>query len=225
MAQIGVHTVRLLLIRHAQTMSNISRLLDTEAPGPGLSSLGRRQAKGLIEALQDEYLDAIYVSTHARTALTAAPLAESRSLPTVVGHGLHEIPAGVFEMLGDTPSVEGYLAALRSWVDGDLSVRVPGGEDGHEFLGRFDAALNAIADSGAHNVAVFSHGGAIRTWALIRASQARPLLHPDRDIENTDIVVMEGAPTRWRVTELRPENRRGFDPCDPPGILPDCELL
>ena len=32
--------MRLILVRHGQTPSNIERLLDTGAPGPGLTELG-----------------------------------------------------------------------------------------------------------------------------------------------------------------------------------------
>ena len=36
--------MRLLLIRHGQTPSNLKHLLDTEAPGPTLTPLGQEQA-------------------------------------------------------------------------------------------------------------------------------------------------------------------------------------
>ena len=36
--------MRLILVRHGQTPSNIERLLDTGAPGPGLTELGLAQS-------------------------------------------------------------------------------------------------------------------------------------------------------------------------------------
>lgn len=43
--------MRLLLVRHGETPSNVDRLLDTAVPGPGLTRLGERQAAALPEAL------------------------------------------------------------------------------------------------------------------------------------------------------------------------------
>ncbi|POC80683.1 histidine phosphatase family protein, partial [Vibrio vulnificus] len=43
--------MRLILIRHGQTESNVHRLLDTAMPGPGLTELGQQQAAGLVSAL------------------------------------------------------------------------------------------------------------------------------------------------------------------------------
>lgn len=43
--------MRLLLIRHGQTPSNLKHLLDTAAPGPGLTPLGQDQAAALPQAL------------------------------------------------------------------------------------------------------------------------------------------------------------------------------
>ena len=39
--------MRLLLVRHGQTPSNVAGLLDTALPGPGLTALGTRQAAAI----------------------------------------------------------------------------------------------------------------------------------------------------------------------------------
>lgn len=72
--------MRLLLIRHGQTPSNLKHLLDTAEPGPGLTSLGQKQAAALPDALASERIDALYASTLVRTQLTAAPLAAATGL-------------------------------------------------------------------------------------------------------------------------------------------------
>src|SRR5665647_3502119 len=43
--------MRLILVRHGQTSSNISRALDTAEPGPDLTDLGRAQAAALSRVL------------------------------------------------------------------------------------------------------------------------------------------------------------------------------
>ena len=70
--------MRLLLVRHGQTAANVRGELDTAIPGPGLTRLGRRQAKAIPTELADEAIDGIYSSALIRTQETAQPLATSR---------------------------------------------------------------------------------------------------------------------------------------------------
>ena len=73
--------MRLMLIRHGQTPSNVLGLLDTNPPGPGLTDLGIRQAAALPATLAGCRIDAIYASNQPRAQLTAQPLAAARGLP------------------------------------------------------------------------------------------------------------------------------------------------
>ncbi len=59
--------MRLILIRHGQTPSNVAFLLDTAVPGPGLTDLGEKQAAALPHTLADVDIDLLYVSTLTRT--------------------------------------------------------------------------------------------------------------------------------------------------------------
>lgn len=58
--------MRLTLVRHGQTLSNVSRLLDTAYPGADLDETGRRQAVELAARFAGVDIDAIYVSDLAR---------------------------------------------------------------------------------------------------------------------------------------------------------------
>ena len=42
-------------------------------------------------------------------------------------------------MRSDHDAVAGYIGAVATWLEGDLTHRMPGGETGEEFLARFDA--------------------------------------------------------------------------------------
>ena len=55
--------MRLILVRHGQTPSNIHGLLDTDAPGPGLTELGLAQAEAVPDALAQQPVDRLFVST------------------------------------------------------------------------------------------------------------------------------------------------------------------
>ena len=83
-------------------------------------------------------IGALAVSTLVRTQLTAAPLAGARGLTPTVFDGLREVRAGDLEGRSDTAAVTTYVGCVVSWAAGDLDARVPGSEDGHEFLARYD---------------------------------------------------------------------------------------
>jgi len=206
--------VKLILVRHGQTPSNVAGLLDTAPPGPGLTETGLRQARAVPAALAAQTVDAIFASNQTRAQQTAAPLAAARGLGVSVLAGLREIAAGDLEMAGDADSVHRYIGALFSWLDGDLTARIPGGPNGFDFLERYDAAVAAIAESimnaaGPDGVAVaVSHGAAIRAWAAIRAagpaSAESGLGH--RHLDNTGAVMVQRADDgAWRVLEWRTE--------------------
>ncbi|MFI8242712.1 histidine phosphatase family protein [Streptomyces sp. NPDC085866] len=188
--------MRLLLIRHGQTPSNLDHLLDTAVPGPGLTPLGEAQAAALPAALADEDIDALYASTLTRTQLTAAPLAAARALGVIVRDGIREITAGDLEMVpGDSPEGERYMRTVFAWAAGDTTLRIPGGENGEEVLARYDAVIAEAAASGAGSVAMISHGAAIRMWTAARADNVDVAFAAARPLENTGVVILEGSPS------------------------------
>ncbi|MGP2437624.1 histidine phosphatase family protein [Streptomyces sp. JW3] len=209
--------MRLLLIRHGQTPSNLKHLLDTAAPGPGLTPLGQEQAAALPGALAKERIDVLYVSTLVRTQLTAAPLAAATGLAPRVRDGLREVAAGELEMRGDDEAAARYLATAFAWSAGDTGRRLPGGEDGVAALGRFDAVVaeaaesvaaesvaaeSEVAESGAGTVAMVSHGAMIRTWVAARAANVDVAYAAAHPLGNTGVVVLDGSPgAGWRVLQ------------------------
>lgn len=194
--------MRLLLIRHGQTPGNVLGQIDTAYPGPGLTKLGHTQAADLATALGDSGVEALFASTLVRTQLTAAPLAEARQLDVDIRSGLHEIEAGELELRSDMDSVRQYLETLYSWGLGDLSAATPGGPDGHEFFGRFDDDVAAIAKSGVDVAAAFSHGAAIRVWVANRAKNVTPIFGAENQLNNAGIVTLEGSTSHgWTLLD------------------------
>ncbi len=190
--------MRLLLLRHAQTPSNVSGQLDARTPGPGLTDLGERQAEAVPDALAGVPIDRIAVSTLLRTQLTAAPLAGRRGLDPVITEGVEEIGAGDLSMRSDAEAWQGYRETVTAWALGDLDRRMPGGQDGWEFMERFDAAIAGIAATGSENPVVVSHGGAIRAWAWHRTGGGA--LTGTTPLSNTGLVELDGDPgSGWRL--------------------------
>ncbi|MFE0099710.1 histidine phosphatase family protein [Streptomyces sp. NPDC059009] len=212
--------MRLLLIRHGQTPSNVKHLLDTAAPGPALTPLGQEQAAALPEALAAERIDALYASTLVRTQLTAAPLAAAEELEIQVRDGIREVAAGDLEMRGDDDAITTYMTTAFAWSAGDTDRRMPGGENGVEALGRFDAVVAEAAATGARTVAMVSHGAAIRTWVGARAHNIDVAFASHHALGNTGLVVVSGSPEEgWRA--LSWEGRSlGPEADDPEGSGP-----
>lgn len=194
--------MRLLLIRHGQTSSNVLGLLDTAAPGAALTVLGAEQASAIPGALEGHPVDLIAVSTLIRTQLTAGPLAAARGLTPLIRGGIREISAGRSEMSGDLTAVQAYLSVMGRWMDGNLDEVVPGGEGGHAVLGRFDAVVAEIADTGVTSGVLFSHGAVIRVWTALRCRNLSADFGRANRLGNTGIAVLEGDPeSGWIAAE------------------------
>lgn len=190
--------MRLLLVRHGQTSSNVGRKLDTAVPGADLTALGERQARALPAALEGAGIDAIYVSDLVRTQQTAAPLARALGLDPHVRPGLREISAGDLEMADDLPSVRLYVETMLRWAGGDLTPRLPGGESGAATLRRFDRVVEEAART-ADVAVLVSHGAMIRAWAGARCPDVTVGLAAENPLSNTGAVVLTGTPGSWRL--------------------------
>jgi broad specificity phosphatase PhoE len=190
--------MRLLLIRHAQTPENVAGILGSTIPGPALTELGLEQAAAIPAALAGESIDAVFVSTMQRTALTAAPLVSALGFSAQVIDGLQEIHAGDFEGRSDKDAIRGYMGTIISWWQ-DSTARIPGGESGDEFFARFTAAVETAVE-GRETVVLFSHGAAIRTWASATSKNIDEAFSRSHDLKNTAMITLEGSPAEGWIT-------------------------
>lgn len=204
--------MRLILVRHGQTSSNVGGFLDTEKPGADLTDLGREQARKLTDVFDHEPIEAIYASTLVRTQQTAAPLAGLFGLETRIRDGLREISAGDLEMRADEASVRTYLETIFEWSAGNLQARLPGGETGNEVFDRFDEVITEIAGLALHTAVVVSHGAMIRSWTAARAGNITTDYAAWRPVANTGAVILEGDPGQgWQGLDWEGEALGGPD--------------
>lgn len=218
--------MRLLLIRHGQTPANVLGQLDTGEPGPGLTERGDRQAAAIPHALHAERIEAVYVSTLVRTHRTAAPLVAALGITPKVRAGLREIGAGALEMRDNHASHRVYLETSFSWAAGTPDARIPGGENGVEFLARYDEVVGEIAASGAGTVAIVSHGAAIRVWVASRVSGVDERYASSHMLENTAMIAIEGDPeSGWRLASWGRDPLGGHMLDDPTADDPTGEPL
>jgi len=198
--------MRLILVRHGQTSSNVEHLLDTASPGAGLTALGQAQAESLVDVVAHERIDAVFASPLLRAQQTASPLALSRGLDIGIQAGVREIAAGELEMRGDWDAAEAYLGAMARWGSGDLGHRIPSGESGAEFFGRYDRGIAEIveavrvpsSDDAGRTAVVVTHGAAMRLWVSVRARNV-DVVRLERPMANTGVIVLEGGPGAWDV--------------------------
>ncbi|MGL3807792.1 histidine phosphatase family protein [Paeniglutamicibacter sp. R2-26] len=192
--------MRLLLIRHGETASNVAQALDTAAPGAPLNEVGLAQAESLALQLAEDRLDAVYSSPLIRARMTATPLAAARGLMLAEHAGLSEISAGDLEMRTDAEAQLAYRDVFFRWLQGDLTAKIPGGEDGRTALDRFSAVIEQAGAEGTESLAVVSHAAMLMTWMASRNSNFDLSLLRQAPLRNTGVAVLESGPGgRWTV--------------------------
>lgn len=177
----GESNTTLWLARHGQSEWNHTGRV-TGQLDPELSDKGVEQAQALSACLQEEGLDAIYVSSLRRTEQTAAPAARATGAPVQRIAALDEIGMGVLEGRWRDERDPDAQALWARWKAQPWLFTVPGGEAFTDFTERVQAALRAIL--GRHEgrrVLVVGHGatnrvllGTLLGWPRERWSEIRP---------------------------------------------------
>jgi len=201
-----VSTLRLVLVRHGQTPSNVIGSLDARPPGPPLTDLGRQQAAAVAESLSGQPVVAVYASVAVRAQETAAPIAAAHTLDVQVVDGIHEAFVGDLECRNDPDSVRAFFDVFHRWTRAlDLDVPMPGGESAQQVLDRF---LPVVADIRSRHedgvVVLVSHGAAIRITSFALSPNVDAELADQHLLHNCGRVVLEAdsaSPTGWRCLE------------------------
>jgi len=185
-------TMRLLLVRHGETADNIARTIGSRPPGPPLSAVGLEQATALAQVLEDEPVGVVHSSEALRAVQTARTLARALGVPHREVVGAHEIDAGELEGLTYAEALPVYMSTMQQWWS-DREARIPGGENGREFLLRFDEAIaSVIRGTGSEETAVVvSHEAAICVWAANTAENLDAEFSRTHGLRNTGIVALE----------------------------------
>jgi broad specificity phosphatase PhoE len=193
--------VKLVLVRHGETASNVGMVLDSLPPGPPLTDLGQEQAKLLADALADEPVVAVYASTAVRAQQTAAPVAAKHGMAVQVVEGVQEIFCGDLEGRSDREAYGIFVKTASEWAEGRLELVLPGGENGRQVVDRCLAAIAAVTEGVTDGTVVLvSHGGAIRLTGQALAPNVTASLAAGGLLPNTGRVVLESDGDGWRCT-------------------------
>jgi len=167
-------SVRLVLVRHGQSHSNVERRLDTRPPGSSLTGLGVDQARRFARCYAQRPGMLVH-SVALRAVETASVIGEEFGLEPRVVEGIHEVQVGDLEMRNDDEAVEAFNKVYERWHLGELDAALPGGETATDVLDRYLPVLTSLRlryldnDDWTRDIVVVSHGAAIRLAAATLA--------------------------------------------------------
>jgi hypothetical protein len=222
----GEHqSIQIDFVRHGQTNSNASDIIDTAIPGAPLNALGLQQANTIATVLNSQGpFAAIFDSQLIRTQQTALPLETLTGLTAQPLAGLNEINAGILEGMPQIPAGLLYIVGPIAWTHGLplVAMLAPGSTNpnGVVFFQGFDNALETMYDAALANPVVAANGQitdvaysselAIEVGTLMSVNNPQPLLMLTHPLPNTGVVVVDGSPQggwtmeSWDGTSIPP---------------------
>jgi broad specificity phosphatase PhoE len=150
----------LLFIRHAET--DMVGLFCGHSDPP-VNEHGHRQIEGLLRALENESIDAVYTSDLSRALTTADAIAKAARLSPVAVPGLREIDFGEWEGRSWQEIESRNATYARRWSETYPQLPAPGGESFEAFQSRVMAEVERLLTLPDQKcLAVVTHGGVMR---------------------------------------------------------------
>lgn len=155
--------MRLLLVRHGQTDSNVEGRSQGRRDVP-LNEHGRRQAAALAERLREPAPAAVYASPSQRAQDTAAAIAAACGVEVSTDERLAELDQGELDGLTPPEMRERDPEFLRRWMSEDpAELTMPGGESLADAQRRMLGAVrDIVARHADETVVAVSHNLALK---------------------------------------------------------------
>ncbi len=192
----GTRETELYLIRHGESVPNVTPTIGGMRGDAGLTDRGREQARLLEKRLREEQVraDRLYVSTLPRALETAEYVSRALDLPAQPEDDLHELRPGD----ADGMDVDEWRERYGEPVHDPFRPFAPGGESWVAFLARSGAALAALVDRHpGETVVAVCHGGVIESSFYLAFGLGGTA-------ERIGFATLNTSITRWR-------HRRGDD--------------
>lgn len=189
---------KLILVRHGETEGNVAKILDTRVPGLPLTERGAAQAKTFGSNLIAPPR-ALLSSAALRARQTASYIEAATGVAADVLDDVHEVQVGELEGLNDPHAHRTFQRIYRAWHEGDLTERVPGGENGEDVLARFLPVIETLRTSfllpeaGGGDVLLVNHGAAMRLVARTLSGVAPPFT-TNNHLDNTETIELVPRP-------------------------------
>jgi broad specificity phosphatase PhoE len=190
---------RLYLVRHGENHANLTLEFSHRKVDYPLTAKGVLQAQQAAVYFAEKGIHAIYSSPLKRAQETAEIIGTTLHLPVVVMEECREVNVGDLE--GQPPTKELWAfhnSIIKAWMEGEHTLRFPGGENYLELRQRFQQGLLQVTtDKEDHSLIIVAHGG-IFSFTL------RDFC-PDFIMEN---LVSKGNPNS-SISEVLVERREG----------------
>ncbi len=156
-------TKQIYLIRHGQTQYNLLGIVQGGGVDTDLNDLGRRQAQAFFEAYGHVPFDKVYTSKLKRSIQSVQRFIDG-GIPTENYAGLNEMNWGIREGMRITPEEDAYYyETLRQWNEGNVGLRLEGGESPLDVQARQKPVLDLILSRPEEEtILICMHGRAMR---------------------------------------------------------------
>jgi probable phosphoglycerate mutase len=164
----NVKTKEIYLIRHGQTQYNLMGIVQGGGVDTDLNDTGRMQAQAFFQAYKDIPFDKVYTSALKR-AIQSVESFINMGLPWERHAGLNEMSWGVREGTRITPEEDAYYyETLRRWSEGEIDLRLEGGESPQELYNRQKPVLDLILSRPEEEkILICMHGRAMRMFLCL----------------------------------------------------------
>jgi len=184
---------RVFVVRHGEADYDRPDVMTDE--GGRLSARGREEALVTASWLKGERIAAIYASPLTRARETAEVFGQVLDVPVTTLPGVEEFRVADLDGQGFEVG-QRYFGA---WLAGQLDLRWPGGETGHEVITRMTNALDYLSlRHRGEALIVISHGGAMSLTLPRIASGGGVSLHAPPPLATCAIVRLEVDADGWR---------------------------
>lgn len=152
----------IFLVRHGETDFNKRMIVQGRGINSSINETGQKQAKSFFDKYKTYPFDVLYTSSLMRTHQTMQHFIET-GMSHIITDNLDEIDWGIFEGVGDNPELfKTYHQITNSWKEGQLHIKIEGGESPIELANRQEIWIDEIKKSSHQKVLVCSHGRSIR---------------------------------------------------------------
>ncbi len=178
-------TKEIYLIRHGETDYNRKGIVQGSGVDTDLNALGRSQAKAFFDSYHHIPFKKVYTSCLKRAIQSIEGFLQL-GIPHEMQKGLNEINWGYREGQQITPEEDAYYhSVLAAWADGNVSLRLDGGESPADVQDRQKPVMDLILSRPEEDVIlVCMHGRAIRIMLSLIMQQP---LHLMDQFEHTNL--------------------------------------
>ncbi|MBR9998646.1 MAG: histidine phosphatase family protein [Cyclobacteriaceae bacterium] len=154
---------KIYLIRHGETDYNRTGVVQGSGVNSALNENGYRQAELFYEGYKDYPFEKVYTSSLRRTIQSVEKFIR-QGIPHEILPGLNEISWGRSEGVWFSPETNRiYEEIIESWKQGNIHLKLDGGESPVEVKARQETAIHHILNNtDEKNVLVCMHGRAMK---------------------------------------------------------------